>query len=88
MENVTELSLSSELLVNAFEKTIFATGNDELRPVMAGVLCDMSENSMTFVATDAHKLVRYRRLDAKIESPASFILPKKPITQLKNLLRQ
>jgi DNA polymerase III subunit beta len=86
MDNVTELKLSSELLVNAFEKTIFATGNDELRPVMSGVLCDMSEDYMTFVATDAHKLVRYRRLDAKIESPASFILPKKPITQLKNLL--
>jgi DNA polymerase III subunit beta len=85
-EDVTELTLSSELLVNAFEKTIFATGNDELRPVMSGVLCDMSENHMTFVATDAHKLVRYRRLDAKTETPASFILPKKPITQLKNLL--
>jgi DNA polymerase III subunit beta len=85
-EDVTELMLSSELLVNAFEKTIFATGNDELRPVMSGVLCDMSENYMTFVATDAHKLVRYRRLDAKTETPASFILPKKPITQLKNLL--
>jgi DNA polymerase III subunit beta len=85
-EDVTELTLSSELLVNAFEKTIFATGNDELRPVMSGVLCDMSENYMTFVATDAHKLVRYRRLDAKTETPASFILPKKPITQLKNLL--
>lgn len=85
-DNVAELKLSSELLVNAFEKTIFATGNDELRPVMSGVLCDMSENYMTFVATDAHKLVRYRRLDAKTESPASFILPKKPITQLKNLL--
>ncbi len=85
-ENVTELKLSSELLVNAFEKTIFATGNDELRPVMSGVLCDMSEDYMTFVATDAHKLVRYRRLDAKTETAASFILPKKPITQLKNLL--
>lgn len=85
-ENVTELNLSSELLVNAFEKTIFATGNDELRPVMSGVLCDMAEDYMTFVATDAHKLVRYRRLDAKTATPASFILPKKPITQLKNLL--
>jgi DNA polymerase III subunit beta len=86
LENPVTMQLNSELLVSAFEKTIFATGNDELRPVMSGVLCDMGEEYMTFVATDAHKLVRYRRLDAKTKNSAAFILPKKPINQLKNLL--
>jgi DNA polymerase-3 subunit beta len=86
LENPVTIQLKSDLLVSAFEKTIFATGNDELRPVMSGVLCDMGEEYMTFVATDAHKLVRYRRQDAKTMNPAAFILPKKPINQLKNLL--
>lgn len=86
LDNPITMQLPADLLVNAFEKTIFATGNDELRPVMSGVLCDIGEEYMTFVATDAHKLVRYRRLDAKTKNPASFILPKKPINQLKNLL--
>ncbi len=86
LENTTDIKISPELLVNAFEKTIFATGNDELRPVMSGVLCELGEDYVTFVATDAHKLVRYRRKDVKTDSPASFILPKKPINQLKNLL--
>lgn len=86
LENPTEVSLPSELLVNAFEKTVFATGTDELRPAMSGVFCEMGEAYTTFVATDAHKLVRYRRLDAKTDNPSAFILPRKPINQLKNLL--
>ena len=53
---------------------------------MSGVLCELNENYTTFVATDAHKLVRYRRFDVKSEKQASFVLPKKPITQLKNIL--
>lgn len=71
--------------MSAIEKTVFATGNDPIRPIMSGVLCELSENYTTFVATDAHKLVRYRRFDAKSEKQASFVLPKKPITQLKNI---
>ncbi|MDR0968918.1 MAG: DNA polymerase III subunit beta [Lentimicrobiaceae bacterium] len=81
-----EVLISAEVLASGFEKTIFATGTDELRPVMSGVLLEMSENNITFVATDAHKLVRYRRTDAKAAHSASFVLPKKPINQLKNLL--
>jgi DNA polymerase-3 subunit beta len=86
LEDPTVMDLSAEILANGFEKTIFATGNDELRPVMSGVLIELSEDYLTFVATDAHKLVRYRRLDVKTEQNAAFILPKKPINQLKNLL--
>ncbi len=86
ISDTSRVELKGELLVNAFDKTVFATGNDELRPAMSGVLCELREEHITFVATDAHKLVRYRRLDAKSDISASFILPKKPINQLKNIL--
>ena len=86
LEDTTSLSINSSILVNAFNKTIFATGNDELRPVMSGVFCELTPDDITFVATDAHKLVRYRRTDAKSENSVSFILPKKPLNQLKNIL--
>jgi len=80
------VSLESAVMLNAINKTIFATGNDELRPVMAGVYCDFHENDVTFVATDAHKLVRYRRLNLSAGSQVSFILPKKPLNLLRNTL--
>ena len=86
MENTTSFEISSSILVNAINKTIFATGNDELRPVMSGVFCQLNEDNTIFVATDAHKLVRYKRNDLKSENEASFILPKKPLSQLKNIL--
>ncbi|MFC2107454.1 DNA polymerase III subunit beta [Bacteroidota bacterium] len=86
MEEKAILNLSASILASAFTHTIFAAGNDELRPVMSGVFCELTTDNITFVATDAHKLVRYRRTDAKSESSVSFILPKKPINQLKNLL--
>ena len=86
LENTTALTLDSSLLVSAFNKTLFATGNDELRPVMSGVLCEISEDELTFVATDAHKLVRYSRGDIKPGTNASFILPKKPLNHLKNIM--
>ena len=86
IEEATSIKVSSGVLKKAFNKTLFATGNDELRPVMSGVFCELSPEDMTFVATDAHKLVRYRRNDAHTETAASFILPKKPLNQLKNIL--
>ncbi len=86
LEETSSFQVDAEVLANAFDKTIFATGNDELRPAMAGVLCELKEDHLTFVATDAHKLVRYRRPDVKSDVEASFILPKKPINQLKNIL--
>ncbi|MBK9290393.1 MAG: DNA polymerase III subunit beta [Bacteroidetes bacterium] len=86
LEDAAGMTFPAELLVNAFEKTIFAVGNDELRPTMSGVLCEMLPDYITFVATDAHKLVRYRRRDISAQQTASIILPKKPINQLKSLL--
>jgi DNA polymerase III subunit beta len=86
LEETTSIELSSTILGQAINKTLFATGNDELRLVLSGVFCELSPDDVTFVATDAHKLVKYRRTDAKSAESVSFILPKKPLNLLKNLL--
>ena len=86
LDNTQSVQLNGALLVNAFNKTLFATGNDELRPVMSGVLCEINKDEITFVATDAHKLVKYKRGDVKTGETASFILPKKPLSHLKNVM--
>jgi len=86
LEGTVSVSMESEMLVNAINKTLFATGNDELRPVMSGVFLELTPDDITCVATDAHKLVRYRRTDFSASEAASFIMPKKPLNQLKNIL--
>jgi DNA polymerase III subunit beta len=86
LDSQSSIVIKSDVLANAINKTIFATGNDDLRPVMNGVFCQFSENSAIFVATDAHKLVRYTRTDARAGESASFILPKKPLNVLRGLL--
>jgi DNA polymerase-3 subunit beta len=80
------LSIDSGILYNGIIKTLFATADDELRPVMNGIFLEMSPEDLTFVASDAHKLVRYRRTDASSEAHASLIIPKKPSSLLKNIL--
>ncbi len=82
----SKIEISGVLLANAINKTIFATSNDEMRPVMCGVFCQLSKDDLTFVATDAHKLVRYRRKDTGADNTSDIILPKKPVTLLKNLV--
>jgi DNA polymerase-3 subunit beta len=74
------------VLLSGINKTLFATADDELRPVMNGIFVELSTEDIKFVASDAHKLVRYKRFDAKAEKDASFILPKKPAALLKSLL--
>lgn len=86
IDGASKLSIPAHVINRAIGKTIFATGNDELRPVMSGVFFQLSEDALTFVATDAHKLVRYKRTDAKAPKASSFILPKKPLNLLKNTL--
>ena len=81
------IKLSGDLLSRAINKTLFASGNDDLRPVMSGVFCQFSASEITFVATDAHKLVRFRRTDAEASGSSAFILPKKPLNMLKSNLR-
>jgi len=86
LESPSSIEFSAAILSNAINKTLFASGNDELRPVMSGVYFELNKDDLTFVATDAHKLVKYKRTDLKAEKGASFILPKKPLTLLKSIL--
>ena len=79
------ITLDVDMLVGGINKTIFATADDELRPVMNGVYFDFTPESLTFVATDAHKLVKYAAENAT-DFTAAFILPKKPANLLKALL--
>jgi len=86
VDNVSTVAISASILSEAITKTLFAVSNDELRPAMSGVLVQLAEQNITFVSTDAHKLVRYRRTDVRTEKPTSFILPKKALTLLKSSL--
>lgn len=85
-EDMTTLTMSIDHLQNGLARTFFATGDDELRPVMNGVYLDITPENVTFVATNGHKLVRYKYLDLKGNGTDSFILPKKPATLLRNIL--
>jgi len=86
IEDPAVIELPASLLASAISKTIFATGNDEMRPMMSGVFFELTTDYVNFVATDAHKLVRYRRTDARAEQSASFIMPRKSLNMLKTLL--
>lgn len=83
IEASSSIKISGEILSSAINKTLFATGNDDLRPVMSGVFCQITPQDIIFVATDAHKLVRYKRTDAEATGGSSFILPKKPLNLIK-----
>ncbi|MFY9151008.1 MAG: DNA polymerase III subunit beta [Prolixibacteraceae bacterium] len=82
----SSINLNHHVLLSGINKTLFATADDELRPVMNGIFIELSTDDIKFVASDAHKLVRYKRFDAKADKDASFILPKKPAALLKSLL--
>ncbi len=86
LDNPSSTVMASEVLATAISKTIFAAGNDDLRPVMSGVFFQFSPEGLIFVATDAHKLVKYTRTDVKASQVADFIMPKKPLNILKSIL--
>ena len=86
MDDLSKSEVSSTLLSSAINKSLFASGNDELRPIMTGVFFELSNSNLNFVATDAHKLVRYIRNDASSDRNTEFIVPKKPLNLLKNIL--
>jgi DNA polymerase III subunit beta len=86
MEGPSSFEIDTEALSKAIAKTLFAVGNDELRPVMCGVFVQIESSEIIFVATDAHKLVRFIQKDSKSKKSASYIIPKKPLTLLKNVL--
>jgi len=78
--------INADVMLAGINKTLFATADDELRPVMGGIFVEASTEKLTFVASDAHKLVRYQRSDSHADDNASFILPKKPASLLRNIL--
>ena len=86
LDNTSKTMVPAEILATAISKTIFAAGSDDLRPVMSGVFFQFSPEGLTFVATDAHKLVKYARTDVKADKVAEFIMPKKPLNILKSIL--
>lgn len=86
MKDTVQTSMPASVLVNAINKTAFAASTDEMRQQMSGIYCEMTPENVTFVATDAHKLVRYRRNDIHSDESVNFILPRKPIMQVKNIL--
>lgn len=85
-DDTNQFAMSSSALLTAINKTLFAVSNDDLRPAMTGVFFELTKDSVQFVATDAHRLVRYKRTDAKATKNDSFIVPKKPLNLLKNAL--
>jgi DNA polymerase-3 subunit beta len=80
-------TIEGEVLYMAINSTLFASGNDDLRPIMSGVFFQFSSESLTFVATDAHKLVKYTRNDLQSNDTSEFIMPKKPLQLLKGILQ-
>ncbi len=85
-DTATSFTLPSSALVTAISKSLFAVSNDDLRPAMTGVFFELSENGITCVATDAHRLVRFKRTDVSCPKTDSFIVPKKPLNLLKSAL--
>ena len=85
-ENATTITIDAGILSDNVNRSLFATAQDELRPVMNGIYFDLQADSLAIVASDGHKLVRNKNFMIKSEIPASFILPKKPATLLKNVL--
>lgn len=86
LEEPVSISISTDALERAINKTLFACGNDDLRPVMNGVFFQLKTDSITFVSTDAHRLAKYKRTDFNSSVEVDFIVPKKPLGVIKGLL--
>ena len=82
-DDTTSFNMPASALITAINKTIFSTSNDDLRPAMTGVFFELDKKGIQFVATDAHRLVRYNRKDVKCPKNDSFIVPRKPLNLLK-----
>ena len=85
-DDTTTFKTSCIALITSINKTLFAVSNDDLRPAMTGVFFELDKKGMQTVATDAHRLVRYKRTDVSCPKSDSFIVPKKPLTLLKTAL--
>ncbi|MGV3527779.1 MAG: DNA polymerase III subunit beta [Flavisolibacter sp.] len=85
-DETTSFTMTAAALITAINKTLFAVSNDDLRPAMTGVFFELNKNYIQFVATDAHRLVRYKRTDVSCPREDSFIAPRKPLNLLKSAL--
>jgi len=85
-DSASSFVIAPEVLAKGINSSFFAISEDDLRPVMNGILIELKSDYATFVASDSHKLVRYRRFDIKSDTEASFILPKKPADIIRNIL--
>jgi DNA polymerase-3 subunit beta len=85
-DETTAFSMTSAGLLTAISKTLFAVAVDEMRPAMTGVFFELFSDGLQTVATDAHRLVKYKRTDVSCPSQDSFIVPRKPLTLLKSVL--
>jgi DNA polymerase III subunit beta len=83
-DSTTAFTMTSGELVTAINKTLFAVSNDDLRPAMTGVYFELDKKGITFVSTDAHRLVKYIRTDVQCPKAENFIVPKKPLNLLKS----
>lgn len=84
IESPVSFEIDGAVLSKVISKTLFSVGTDDLRPVMTGLFVKLDSDGMTFVSTDAQKLVRYRLVDVKSKTESSYIIPKKPLILLKN----
>ncbi len=85
-DDANSFTMTSTALVTAINKSLFAVSNDDLRPAMTGVFFELDEKGLTCVATDAHRLVKYKRTDVSCPQTDTFIVPKKPLALLKSAL--
>ncbi|MBR1520328.1 MAG: DNA polymerase III subunit beta [Bacteroidaceae bacterium] len=85
-DSARSIAIDAQVMFNGINRSLFAAADDELRPQMNGVYFDMTTDSITFVASDGHKLVRDRELSVHADEPSAFILPKKPALLLKTVL--
>ena len=85
-DDAVKFTMAVDTLLSGINRTVYATADDELRPVMNGIYFDITAEDITMVASDGHKLVRCQILTAKGDDRAAFILPKKPANLLKNIL--
>ena len=85
-DDTTSFTMTASALVTAINKTLFATSNDDLRPAMTGVFFELDKKGLQCVATDAHRLVRYKRTDVKCPKTDSFIVPRKPLNLVKTAI--
>jgi len=85
-DDTTSFTVIASALITAISKTLFATSSDDLRPAMTGVFFELDKKGMQCVATDAHRLVRYKRKDVSCPKTDTFIVPRKPLNLLKTAI--